>query len=104
MDVEKAMHFIQIIVAVLLTVFFGLFVKQFLERVTRDLELPPPKKKWEIWKNIIQVPATLGEDKLSYLQSRSAWGSLVFIRVLIGTLANLLIALVATYLGKLVSW
>lgn len=156
MDVEKAMHFIQIIVAVLLTVFFGLFVKQFLERVTRDLELPPPKKvnaedwkkvykpgkdqlatewmgvlerfvflagfwlgkpaiiagwlafkvatKWEIWKNIIQVPATLGEDKLSYLQSRSAWGSLVFIRILIGTLSNLLIALVATYIGKLVSW
>ena len=156
MDVEKAMHFIQIIVAVLLTAFFGLGVRHFLERVTRDIELPPPKKvkpedwkkvykpgkdqlatkwmgvlerfvflagfwletpaiiagwlafkvatKWEVWKNIVQVPATLGEDEVSYLQSRSAWGSWVFIRVLIGTLANLLIALVATYLGQLVRW
>jgi undecaprenyl pyrophosphate phosphatase UppP len=153
---KKAMHFIQIIVAVLLTVFFGLFVRRFVERVTRDIELPPPKKvkpedwekvykpgkdqlatkwmgvlecfvflagfwlekpviiagwlafkvatKWEVWKNIIQVPVTFGKDELSYLQSRSALGSWVFIRFLIGTLANLLIALVATYLGKLVSW
>lgn len=57
--------------------------------------------KWEIWRNVIQVPSKLDEvPDLTYLRARNAWGSWIFTRFLIGTLMNVLIGLGATYVGQ----
>ena len=64
--------------------------------------------KWESWKNIIQVPHALNtqeEDKeplkrLQYLKVRNDWGTYLLTRFMVGTGSNLLISLLATYVGK----
>ena len=63
--------------------------------------------KWEIWQTIIKVPDRLDtksdggckEDAVQYLGVRNRLGSTTLQRWLIGTLANALIALVATFLA-----
>ncbi len=56
--------------------------------------------KWEVWKNIVQIPTTLGDNEASFLKTRVAWGSWVLMRFLIGTSLNILVALLALHLGK----
>jgi hypothetical protein len=57
--------------------------------------------KWEVWKDIHQVPATLkGTPEFEYFVARHQLGSLMFTRFLMGTLANILITLVSSYVGK----
>jgi hypothetical protein len=57
--------------------------------------------KWEVWKNIHQVPAKLeGTSDFEYFVARHQLGSFMFTRFLVGTLANILIALVSSYIGK----
>lgn len=57
--------------------------------------------KWEVWKNIIQVPNKLNPvTPLNWYKARNALGSWIFTRYLVGTLTNVLIGLVATYVGS----
>lgn len=64
--------------------------------------------KWEVWKNIVQVPNTLAYKKITplrWFQFRRAFGAYILSRFLIGTLVNVLIALVVSYVGKnLIDW
>lgn len=56
--------------------------------------------KWEVWKNIVQVPDSLGKSPIEYLKARSALGSYILTRFLVGTLANVLVGLVAAHIGR----
>lgn len=57
--------------------------------------------KWEIWKNIIQVPPSLKNvSEKHYLMAKNAWGTWLLNRFLIGTLINVLIGFVAYGIGK----
>lgn len=61
--------------------------------------------KWETWKDVTQVPGSIEDvDEISYLRSRSKWGSWLLNRFLIGTAANLLIAMVAYLLALGFVW
>lgn len=53
--------------------------------------------KWEVWGNVIQVPASLANKhvEFTYLIARRRWGSVILTRFLIGTLFNLLTGVVA---------
>jgi len=58
--------------------------------------------KWESWKNIAQFPKELNKvkvDELDFFRARSAVSSYFLTRFLIGTIANVLIGLVAWYIG-----
>ena len=56
--------------------------------------------KWEGWRNIVQFPDKLeGTTQLDYLRARSELGSYLITRLLVGTFANILIGLVAWYVG-----
>lgn len=73
--------------------------------------------KWEVWKNVFQVPISIGETKgrtgapkkkgkgpaktsdISYLIIRSYWSSWLFNRFLIGTILNVLFAYIAFQIG-----
>lgn len=52
--------------------------------------------KWEVWKNIVNVPASMPEinDNLAYLRSRRIWGAKVFSGFTIGTFLNVLIGFI----------
>ena len=69
--------------------------------------------KWEVWRNVVQVPFTLkvpdavknadsseNVSQLAYLKARNRWGSWLLTRFLLGTLINILIGLVAYYVGQ----
>jgi hypothetical protein len=56
---------------------------------------------WHNWSMIVKLPENLeGVDQIEYLRARSQLGSWIFHRFLIGTLANILMALIAVVLGK----
>jgi hypothetical protein len=56
--------------------------------------------KWEIWNNIIKVPEKLGKaDDIEYLDARHKWGTKVLMRFLIGTILNILFAMVGTVIS-----
>ncbi len=56
--------------------------------------------KWEVWKNVVQVPNTLeGVQDLKWYQARNALGSWLLVRFLVGTLVNVLIGALAAYAG-----
>ena len=49
--------------------------------------------KWEAWHNIVQPPASNEHlDPIEFLRARHLWGSRVLTRVLVGTVANILLA------------
>jgi hypothetical protein len=57
--------------------------------------------KWEVWKNIVQVPSALEEiPPFEWFRIRRLLGSWVLTRFWTGTLVNILIGLVSTYLGS----
>jgi len=57
--------------------------------------------KWNAWSNIIAVPQTLsGVDDLEYLIARRRWGSQLLMTFLVGTLWNILIALLGFAAGR----
>lgn len=57
--------------------------------------------KWETWKNIVQVPASLkGVSELAWYQGRIAYGSWLLSRFLIGTSLSILVGAVGAYCGK----
>jgi len=59
--------------------------------------------KWEVWKNIIQVPNNLeGVHPLKWYQARNAIGSWMLARFLIGTLINVIIGALGAYVGHLI--
>ncbi len=61
--------------------------------------------KWEVWKNIIQVPNSLdGVPALNWYAVRREIGSWILTRYLVGTLINILIGFVAGYCGKHTVW
>lgn len=56
--------------------------------------------KWEVWKNVVQVPRTLeGVQDLKWYQARNAIGSWLLARFLVGTLINILIGALTAYAG-----
>jgi hypothetical protein len=57
--------------------------------------------KWEVWKNVVQVPQKLGDDldPLDWLTAKNAWGTRLLNRFLIGTLANILVGLTGASIG-----
>ena len=58
--------------------------------------------KWEAWQNLIQVPRQLKDvDDLEYLAARHRWASYVFMRFLVGTVGNLLVAALGVAIGRL---
>ncbi len=58
--------------------------------------------KWEVWKNIIHVPANIESiPPLPWYQARKQFGSWLLSRFLIGTLANVVIGFVGVRFGKL---
>lgn len=57
--------------------------------------------KWEAWRNIVQVPPVLDEiPPLEWYGIRSVLGSWILTRFWLGTLVNVLIGLVAAYIGS----
>jgi hypothetical protein len=57
--------------------------------------------KWEVWKNIIQVPKDMeGISSLNWYKARDNLGSYIFGRFLVGTLLNIFVGLIAAYLGS----
>jgi hypothetical protein len=56
--------------------------------------------KWEVWRNVVQVPTSLGMNDTSFLKTRMTWGSWILMRFLIGTSLNILVVLLAFYLGN----
>lgn len=57
--------------------------------------------KWEAWKNVVQVPAELKPlPEAEWLAHRSALGSYILTRLWVGTLGNLVAAMVALYVGR----
>jgi hypothetical protein len=57
--------------------------------------------KWEVWKNIVQVPPGLeGISAVDWFGIRHVYGSWILTRFWIGTLANVLAGLVAAYLAS----
>ena len=57
--------------------------------------------KWEVWKNIIQVPSDLeGISAVDWFGIRAVYGSWILTKFWIGTLANILAGLVAAYVGS----
>lgn len=61
--------------------------------------------KWEVWKDVTRVPEKLPNvDEVSYLQRRSKWASWLLNRFLIGTVANLLMAMVAVVIAEGIVW
>ena len=63
--------------------------------------------KWEVWQNVIQTPAQLKDesgkdiDALEYLAARRRFASYTFMRFLIGTGGNLLVAAAGVLIGRL---
>jgi hypothetical protein len=58
---------------------------------------------WHAWSLILQLPKELeGVDQLDYLRARSQLSSWIFHRFLIGTLANILISLIAVLFTRLI--
>jgi len=56
--------------------------------------------KWNVWSNVISVPKTIaGIDELDYLIARRRWGSQVLMTFLVGTLFNVIVALIAKQAG-----
>jgi len=56
---------------------------------------------WHNWSMIVKLPEDLeGVDQIEYLRARSQLGSWIFHRFLIGTLANILISLIAVMLSR----
>ena len=56
---------------------------------------------WHSWSMIVKLPEDLeGVDQIEYLRARSQLGSWIFHRFLIGTLANILISLIAEVLAR----
>jgi hypothetical protein len=56
--------------------------------------------KWEAWANIVRVPEELPKVKgIDFLRARSQLGSYILSRFMIGTLLNILVAVVASYIG-----
>lgn len=56
---------------------------------------------WQNWSMIVKLPEELkGVDEIEYLRARSQLGSWIFHRFLIGTLANILISLIAVSFAK----
>lgn len=56
---------------------------------------------WHNWSMIVKLPDELnGVDQIEYLRARSQLGSWIFHRFLIGTLANILISLIAFVVSK----
>jgi len=60
--------------------------------------------KWESWKNIVQVPVTLpgtdAKQEVEWFAARAQLGSWLLARFWIGTLANMLAALLSSLLGQ----
>lgn len=57
--------------------------------------------KWEVWKNIVQVPEELEDFSPPALyQARQAFGSWLFSRFTTGTLINILVGLASVHLGQ----
>lgn len=57
--------------------------------------------KWEVWRNVVQVPSKLEEiPDLQWYGIRSAIGNYVLVRFWVGTLANVLGGLAAAVAGK----
>jgi len=57
--------------------------------------------KWNVWSNVIAVPATIeGVDPIDLLNARRHWGSHLLMTFLIGTLANLVIAFLGVLIGQ----
>lgn len=57
--------------------------------------------KWEVWKNIVQVPHKLNKvETVDYLRARHEWAAYIFTRFLLGTLINIVIA----FLGKAINY
>ena len=59
--------------------------------------------KWEAWKNIVQVPASLEKEGISeaeYFGAKNSWASSVFDRFLIGSVLNIFIGFVAYHVGR----
>jgi len=56
---------------------------------------------WHNWSMIVKLPEDLkGVDQIEYLRARSQFGSWIFHRFLIGTLANILISLIAVVIAR----
>ena len=56
---------------------------------------------WHNWSMIVKLPEDLeGVNQIEYLRARSQLGSWIFHRFLIGTLANILISLIAVVLTR----
>ena len=57
--------------------------------------------KWNVWSNLIALPKELPTvDQIDYLIARRKWGAQTLMRFLIGTLYNIVAALVAVSVGK----
>jgi hypothetical protein len=57
--------------------------------------------KWEVWKNVVQVPKELPSiPSLEWYGARSVLGSFILTRFWVGTLVNLLVAFVAAQVGR----
>ena len=56
--------------------------------------------KWQVWSNVVQIPNEIGEiDNLTFLRARRLWGANLFLRFLLGTLANVLLGICAGVVG-----
>jgi hypothetical protein len=59
--------------------------------------------KWEVWSNVLRIPESLENiAQIEYLKARRIWGSVMLMRFLIGTLANVLIGVGAAMAVKYV--
>jgi energy-converting hydrogenase Eha subunit A len=57
--------------------------------------------KWEVWTNVLKVPESLPDiAPLQYLRVRRVWGSMMLMRFLVGTLSNVLLGVLAAYIGQ----
>jgi hypothetical protein len=57
--------------------------------------------KWEVWSNVLRVPPSFpNQSDLDSLRTRRIWGARMMMRFLLGTLANVLLGVVAAYVGQ----
>jgi hypothetical protein len=54
--------------------------------------------KWDLWQNIIKIESE--KDKHIKLEARKLWGSYVYMRFLIGTLLNILLAGLGIFMAQ----
>jgi len=53
--------------------------------------------KWEVWSNLVKVPEKMDmTDEINYLRARHDWGTAVLTRFLVGTISNILLAMIGT--------